>query len=68
MIIKDSAKTLRLGPDVEQKVRQLLGRTELKGIAETAKVLVEIADNTFQSTNNMHQRSNLNNVSSMMTG
>ena len=68
LIIKDSAKTLRLGPDVEQKVRQLLGRTELKGIAETAKVLVEIADNTFQSTNNMHQRSNLNNVSSMMTG
>ena len=47
MLIKESAKTLRLGPDVEQKVRQLLGRTELQGIAETAKVLVEIADNTF---------------------
>ena len=38
------------GPDlrneIEHKVRQLLGRTELKEIASTAKVLVEISDNT----------------------
>ena len=47
IVIKNSSKTLNLGADVEQKVRQLLGRTELKGIAETAKVLVEISDNTF---------------------
>lgn len=38
------------GPDlraeIEQKVRQLLGRTELKEIAGSAKVLVEISDHT----------------------
>ena len=30
--------------EIEHKVRQLLGRTELKEIASTAKVLVEISD------------------------
>ena len=49
IIIKNSSKALNLGADVEQKVRQLLGRTELKGIADTAKVLVEISDSTFQT-------------------
>ena len=32
-----------VSPDVEAKVRQLLARTELKDIAETAQVLVEIS-------------------------
>ena len=41
---------LHLGEDVESKVRQLLARTELKEIAETARVLVEISDNAQNST------------------
>ena len=49
------------GPDlrreIEHKVRQLLGRTELKEIASTAKVLVEISDNT--SSQNMFSQANL---------
>ena len=35
-----------LRDEIEHKVRQLLGRTELKEIASTAKVLVEISDHT----------------------
>ena len=47
-----------------------MGRTELKGIADTAKVLVEISDNTFQ-TSSMDEFSppkNLNNVTSIVAG
>lgn len=51
------------GPDlrkeIEHKVRQLLGRTELKEIASTAKVLVEISENT--SSQNMFPQQNLKN-------
>ena len=32
-----------VSPEIELKVRQLLARTELKEIAETAQVLVEIS-------------------------
>ena len=50
------------GPDlrseIEQKVRQLLGRTELKEIAGSAKVLVEISDHT-QSHNMFNSRSHM---------
>lgn len=35
---------LDLRREIELKVRQVLGRTELKEIASTAKVLVEISD------------------------
>ena len=55
------------GPDlrreIEHKVRQLLGRTELKEIASTAKVLVEIADNT--SSQNMFPSQQLSNDGSV---
>ena len=43
---KSGGLGMNLGEDVEAKVRQLLARTELKEIAETARVLVEISDNT----------------------
>ena len=48
------------GPDlrreIEHKVRQLLGRTELKEIASTAKVLVEIADQSSSQNNLLSQQ------------
>ena len=37
-------KGVDLRNEIEHKVRQLLGRTELSEIASTAKVLVEISD------------------------
>ena len=37
-------KGIDLRNEIELKVRQLLGRTELSEIASTAKVLVEISD------------------------
>ena len=46
-----------LRDEIEHKVRQLLGRTELKEIASTAKVLVEISDHT--SSQNMFSQANL---------
>ena len=33
-----------MSEEIEQKVRQLLGKTELKEIADTAKVFVEVCD------------------------
>ena len=39
-------KGVDIRQEIELKVRQLLGRTELKDIAGSAKVLVEISDHT----------------------
>lgn len=50
-------KGLDLRSEIEQKVRQLLGRTELKEIASTAKVLVEISDQT--NSQNMFSQQNI---------
>jgi hypothetical protein len=41
---------LRMKKEVEDKVRLLLQRTELKGIADTARVVVSIAHKTHQTT------------------
>ena len=67
---------MNLGEDVEAKVRQLLARTELKEIAETARVLVEISDNTQSTLGNIgstlnedvqSKKTEMKKISSLMT-
>lgn len=59
MLGSTPSKDFLVAPEVEAKVRNLLARTELKEIAPTARVLVEIADepSTAQEVSAQHPSS-----------